>query len=183
MQINWRKIQFTLFIWYAWSLMHLKTLWEFIVFYSGLYLPLFVVDFFVQYYSLYRLDIDDINLEFFRIEYQVLYKFSYGPIKLRYDITARALWFLHFVGTSYTDFIDYVECAVPWCDIHSKKFNNDAEIAFKYIVDRYQPIRLTLKYNGQYFWERYGTEPNNPPTYDVMFNMINFSEPVYSDEE
>lgn len=184
MQINWRKIQLTLFIWYAWSLMHLKAVWECIVFYAGLYLPLSIVDFVVQYYSLNHLEVENkVNLQFVRIEYQILYRLSHVPIKLRYDVTARALWFIHFVGTNYTDFIGYVEHIVPWSDIHSKKFNGDAEIAFKYLVDD-SPTKLTLTCNGQYFWGRYGTEQTNPPTsYDVMFDMLNFLEPEVSDSD
>ena len=192
MQINWRKIQLTLFIWYAWSLMHLKSAWESIVFWMGLYLPLFVVDFIVHQYSLDRLDVENnnnekIKLQFFRIEYQVLYRISHYPTKLRYDITSRALWFLHFVGNNYTDFINYTARAIPWDDLHCKKFNNDAEIVFKYIISPYeecQPVKLTLTHNNQYFWEHYGAEPVNPPTsYDVMFDMLNFLEPEVSDSD
>ncbi len=182
MQINWRKIKLMLFIWYAWSLMHLKSVWECFVFYSGLYLPLCVVDFVVKQYSLDRLNVDNgyetTRLQFFRIEYQILYH-----VKLRYDITSRALWFLHFVGNNYTDFINYAERVIPWYDIHSKKFNRDAEIAFKYMINE-SSVKMTLTCYNQYFWELYGVDPDKPPiSYDMMFDMINFSAPQVSNSD
>lgn len=189
MQINWRKVKITLFVWYAWALMQFNSVLECIIFWSGLYLPLFIVDLVVQQNSLQYLTVDNdekVNLQFFRIEYQVPLKLT-GPTKLRYDITSRALWFLHFVGNNYSDFIEYVNRAIPWYDIHSTRFTDDAEIVFKYIIDPGNSrtlVKLTLNYNNQYFWEYYGVESINPPiSYDVMFNMVNFLEPELSDSD
>jgi hypothetical protein len=215
MQIDWNKIKIKLFIWYAWMMVQLKTAWEYIIFWSGLYLPLFVVNMVVRESGKREMkaeddDFEEFRLEFFRIEYQIPYKSGGVNTKLRYDITSRMLWFLHFVGDNYGDLKDYVPRAVPWGDIHSHNMYNhgDAEVVFNYHVSKlgeddkgkkyYEPVhavRLRVKFNDHFYWntydqlkevkaERYLNEKHTPPEVrDVMFNTLKFLEPTEPDSD
>lgn len=205
MKIDQRAIKIQLFIWYTWMLVHLKKAWECIVYWAGLYLPLFIVNMVVREFEKRNLDVenDDLEkfqLEFFRIEYRVPYISSDVPTSLKYDITARMLWFLHYVGDNYEDMKDYIPRVIPWGDIHSHNFKNeDAKVVFNYHIAAfdgkkyYKPVcttRMCVRFNNQYNWCNYIELPHlkkqnlPPPSYEIMFNTLNFLEPKNdSDEE
>lgn len=191
-----KKIQFTLFIWYTQLLVQLKIVWEHVVFWAGLYLPLCVVNIVVRR-TFYVEDsiAKKFQLEFFRIEYQIPYRSGKVHKKLRYDITARVLWLIHFVGTNYMDLKEYVPRALPWGDIHSHRFNNEeAEVVFNYYVN--EPFeddgqeyhnymyasRLNVMFNDKFRWAKY-EKLEDARVNDIIFNTLNFLEPEEPDSE
>lgn len=194
MQIDRNKITFILFVWYAWIRVKLKLMWEHIIYWMGLYLPLFIINMFVRG-SMQKIIVEDANfikheLKFFRIEYQIPYRSGTVDTKLQYDITSRVLWLLHFVGDNSTDLYDYSVRAIPWGDIHVHRLHKhgEAEIVFNYHVSQFDSkdllkplydVCLRVDFAERYYFTTYEQLKNSssPITYNIQFNTLNFLEP------
>jgi hypothetical protein len=210
--ITWRKTQMFLLLWFARLMVQLKNVWEHLVFWAGLYFPLFIVNMIIGAHKDRTLtvendDFEKFQLEFFRIEYQIPYSSGNVKTKLRYNVTSRVLWLLNYVGDNYGDCTDFVLRSLPWGDMHRHKFKNeDAEIVFNYHVAKFgegkvlhpiNTVRLQVKFNDIFLWNTFeqvskfkntwvidGPPKKPPPVHDIRFSTIRFLEPeVNSDDE
>lgn len=95
----------------------------------GMYAPLSMVSTIAYLKSLQCFQLENDEGETYCVEFKRIEWHIDGYV---YDITWRALWYLHFIGNYYDGFIHFATCSLPWNDLQNSKFADDANVIYFY---------------------------------------------------
>ena len=140
--------------WATKAYMYWDTFKSYVLFWVGLYTPLWMINYIVYGYEMHKLekendDGDKIVLEFYSIEQNlILYENDCDTIETHRDLTARMVWFLYFIGDAYDECMDYSIRSLPWFDLHRRRFKHSPinNITFRYHIWENTPMKkITLE--------------------------------------